>query len=56
MSETIPFEQVIDRGCGIDVHKKVLVATIRGIGLKEETRSFDCFTENIEFLRTRVRF
>lgn len=51
MNKTIVFEQIIERGCGIDVHKKVLVATIRGIGLKEQTRSFDCFTENIEALR-----
>ena len=51
MDRSIAFEQVIDRGCGIDVHKKVLVATIRGTGLKEETRSFDSFTEDIELLR-----
>jgi transposase len=50
MSKTITFEQVIDRGCGIDVHKKVLVATIRGVGLEEQTKSFDCFTEDIESL------
>ena len=50
MNKTIAFEQIIERGCGIDVHKKVLVATIRGIDLKEQTKSFDCFTENIESL------
>lgn len=44
MSKTIAFDQVIERGCGIDVHKKVLVATIRGLGIKEQTLSFDCFT------------
>lgn len=42
MNKTIAFEQVIERGCGIDVHKKVLVATIRGSDLKEQTKSFDC--------------
>ena len=46
----IEFEQVIERGCGIDIHKMVLVATIRGIGIKEETRSFNGFTESIEEL------
>ena len=50
MNKTIAFEQVIERGCGTDVHKKVLVATIRGSDLKERTKSFDCFTENIESL------
>jgi len=47
----VVFEQVIERGCGIDVHKKVLVATIRGSGIKEETRSFDSFTSSIELMR-----
>ncbi|MEM9681388.1 MAG: IS110 family transposase [Bacteroidota bacterium] len=50
MNKTISFEQVIEIGCGIDVHKKVLVATIGGSDLKEQTKSFDCFTENIESL------
>lgn len=49
--EQITFEQVIERGCGIDVHKKVLVATIKGKGIKEETRSYDSFTESIEKLK-----
>lgn len=47
----VVFEQQIERGCGIDVHKKVLVATIKGIGIKEETRSFDSFTSSIESMR-----
>lgn len=47
----VSFEQVIERGCGIDVHKKIIVASIKGIGLKEETRSFDSFTESIESLK-----
>ncbi|TRX60303.1 transposase, partial [Carboxylicivirga sp. M1479] len=50
-NNNIEFEQVIERGCGIDIHKQVLVATIRGTGIKEETRSFDGFTEPIEQLR-----
>lgn len=47
----IEFEQVVERGCGIDIHKKILVATVRGAGIKEETRSFDGFTESIEQMR-----
>lgn len=49
--QEIRFEQVVGRGCGIDVHKQVLVATIMGTDLKEDTRGFDCFTEDIESLR-----
>jgi len=49
--EHIAFEQVIECGCGIDIHKSILVATIRGLGLSEETRTFDGFTQSIESLR-----
>jgi transposase len=49
--EHIAFEQVIERGCGIDIHKSILVATIRGLGIIEETRTFDGFTQSIEALR-----
>jgi len=47
----IAFEQVIERGCGIDIHKSILVATIGGFGITEETRTFDGFTHSIESLR-----
>ncbi len=47
-SKKVEFEQVIERGCGIDVHKSLLVATVKGTGLKEETREYGSFTEDIE--------
>lgn len=47
----IEFEQIIDRGCGIDVHEKVIVVTVHGQGLAKETRSFLSFTEDLESLR-----
>lgn len=46
----IEFPQLIERGCGLDVHKDTVVATIRGDGLVEETRTFGTFTENLEDL------
>ena len=49
--QQINFEQIVERGCGIDVHKKIIVATIRGTGIKEQTKTFDGFTESIEKLR-----
>jgi transposase len=51
MAEKIEFEQLIERGCGIDVHKSLLVASIRGVGIAEQTREFGAFTEDIEHLR-----
>ena len=51
MKKEIRFEQVIDRGCGIDVHKNIIVATIKGEDIREETRTFNGFTESIEEMR-----
>src|SRR5690625_491728 len=48
---SIEFEQVVARGRGIDVHKSLIVATIKGSGIKEETRKYDGFTESIEKMR-----
>ena len=48
---SIQFEQIVARGCGIDVHKKILVATIRGTGIREQTREFSSYTSSIEELR-----
>ena len=47
----VTFEQVINRGCGLDVHEKTVVATIDGQGLQRETRTYDTFTESLIELR-----
>lgn len=44
---TIEFEQLIEKGCGIDVHKETAVATVRGKGIKTETRTFSTFTSSL---------
>lgn len=43
----IKFEQVIDCGCGIDVHKESIVVTVRGKGINVETRTFKTFTSSL---------
>ena len=53
--KTIEFAQVISRGSGIDVHKKVVILTIRGEGLKEETFTYSTFTEEIEKMRKMLK-
>lgn len=50
-TKTVDFEQIVERGCGIDVHKKEIVATIKGTNIKEQTKKFYSFTEDIELLR-----
>jgi hypothetical protein len=49
-SNTVGFEQLMERGCGMDVHKSLPVATIRGTGIKEETREYGACTEDITSL------
>lgn len=44
---TVEFEQIISRGCGIDVHKKSITATIRGEGIRTETREYTTFTGSL---------
>lgn len=51
MSEIISFPQKVLRGCGLDVHKSLIYATIDGVGITKETRVFDSFTEDLELLR-----
>lgn len=47
----ITFDQVVFRGCGIDVHKKIIVVSIAGEGIESETKTFNTFTEDLENLR-----
>lgn len=49
--EEVKFEQVVSRGCGLDVHKKVVVATIDGEGIRKVTREFGTFTSSLTELR-----
>jgi transposase len=51
MTPTVIFEQVVSRGCGIDVHKKMVVATISGEGVRTQTREFNTFTSSLTELR-----
>lgn len=44
------FEQVIDKGCGLDVHRDTVVATVMGKGIKTETRTFGTTTSSLNEL------
>jgi len=43
----IQFEQVVERGCGMDVHKETVVVTIQGKGIKTMTKSYSTFTSSL---------
>jgi transposase len=51
MAEVVSFEQVVQRGCGLDVHKQTVVGTIDGVGLKKETREFGTTTRSLTELK-----
>lgn len=52
----VTFPQLIQHACGIDVHSKVVVATINGDGLQRETRTFNTFTSSLTELKEWLLF
>jgi transposase len=51
MKEEIKFPQVVKVGCGIDVHRDIIVATIRKSNDEFETREFGAYTSSLTSLR-----
>lgn len=51
MIKKITYDQVIEVGCGADVHKNNIVATIRWSGDRYETREFGTYTSSLTELR-----
>ena len=49
--QEIRFTQVVKVGCGIDVHKDIIVATIRKSNDEYETREFEAYTSSLTCLR-----
>jgi transposase len=45
------FKQVVQVGCGIDVHQNLIVATVRKDDIAYKTQSFDGFTSSLTALR-----
>ena len=46
----VEYEQVIDRGCGLDVHRDTVVATVMGQGIETETRTYGTTTKSLNEL------
>ena len=44
------FPRIIDRGCGIDIHKDNVVATIKGKDIESETGTFLTYTSDLHDL------
>ena len=41
----LPF--ILERGCGLDVHKDTVVATIKGSDFETQTKTFLTFTDDL---------
>ena len=50
-TQEIAFEEVVERGCGLDVHKKEIVATVGGTCIESETRTFQSTTRSLTELK-----
>jgi hypothetical protein len=44
MNQQIAFEQIVRGGCGMDIHRDTVVATVMGEGVKKETRTYSTYT------------
>jgi transposase len=49
--QEVTFEEVVERGCGLDVHKKEIVATVEGRGITKETRKYKSTTRSLTELK-----
>ncbi len=45
--EVRTMDVIVERGCGLDVHKETVVACIDGGGIKKEIRTYSTFTNEL---------
>lgn len=46
-AQEITFEDVEERGCGLDVHKKEIVASVNRTCIESKTRTFQSTTRSL---------
>jgi transposase len=49
--QEVTFEEIVERGCGLDVHKKEIVAAVEGTGIPKETRTYKSTTRSLTELK-----
>jgi transposase len=54
-TQKVSFPQIVEVGCGIDVHQAVIVATVRSSDHTFETRTFEAYTSSLKELRDWCR-
>jgi transposase len=48
-------EPILEKGCGLDVHRDTIVATIKGKNLTTTTQTFETYTSDIKQFRQWLR-
>lgn len=56
MTHQVSFTQVVERGCGMDVHRDTVVVSVLGTGIQKETRTYDTYTNSLCSLRDWLNF
>ncbi len=51
MEQQVKFDQIIKCGCGLDVHQKTVMATVRRSDTDFETKEFSTYTRSLKSLR-----
>ncbi len=51
MEQQVKFNQIIKCGCGLDVHQKTVMATVRRSDTDFETKEFNTYTRSLKSLR-----
>ena len=50
----VQYTQVLSRGCSMNIHKKVVVATVQGKGIPKKSRSYNTFTSSLTQSRDQL--
>ena len=45
--QEVSFEEVVECGCGLDFHKKEIMATVSGMGIEPATSTFQSTTRSL---------
>jgi len=46
---------IVERGAGLDVHKKIVVACVMGTGMKKEIRTYSTMTNDLFRLKAWLK-
>jgi transposase len=51
IEKSVKFDQVIERGCGMDIHQDTLVVTIQGKDIPPTTKTYRTYTTDLQEMK-----